>query len=274
MDMDACTDITEQRLQRADLCEVFLVEVVDHIEGWLDRYTAKRTFDLLLAQERYRVEGGLYEVGIYYGKFFAILVGAGFRTKSPVLGIDTFEYVRQADFLAGFMARVGPYVLQRSGFLEDVGASVIQTKSTDIGAATIRSRLGGGDARFVSVDGSHEFNDVLWDLDVARTLLAPGGIIAVDDYLHPICLGVTAATDRFLSQCLDLVPFAYVANKLFLCRPAWADRYRSEVEAAIVHDAADPKSRAFTVHVEGGPASRRNIEASYSGYRVLTIPLH
>lgn len=136
----------------------------------------------------------------------------------------------------------------------------------------MRQRLGAS-ARFASIDGSHEFDDVMWDLSVARDVLLPGGIVAVDDYLHPICLGVTAATDRFLAQVIDLVPFAYVANKLFLCRPGWADHYRADLERAILADRHDPKGAAFGAQVDADAAARGNIEAAYAGYRILTVRL-
>lgn len=261
------------RSTQARLCDAFLQQVTDRIEGWLDRFTAKRTFDLLAAQERFGVAGALYEVGLYYGKYFSLLVHAGVRAQSRIVGLDTFDYVPQPTFLAGFLTTVAPTVLGRDGTLDDLRTGLMAARSTDVSAAALRTHFGGGDARFISIDGSHEFDDVLWDLAVARELLAPGGIIAVDDYLHPICLGVTAAADRFLANHFDLVPFAYIANKLFLSRPAWADRYRDETEAAILHDDADAKGRAFKIQAESGPAARRNIEAIYAGYRVLTVAL-
>ena len=273
MDSNHHTVDSEQFVERASQSEDFLANVVDRIEGWLDRFAAKRTYDLLLAQERHGVRGGLYEVGLFHGKYFSLLVDAGFRSAAPILGIDTFDYVSHPDFLAGFMAVMGPYRLHRAGQLSDFGAAVLQTRSTDIGAAAVRASLAGNDARFISIDGSHEFDDVLWDLGVARVLLAPGGIIAIDDYLHPICLGVTAAADRFLAGCTDLVPFAYICNKLFLSRPGWADRYRQDVEAAILRDQADPKGRAFKVQSDSGKKGRGNIEARYAGYRILTVAM-
>ncbi len=253
-------------------CEHFLSHVVDRIDGWLDRFAAKRTFDLLQAQERHLVTGALYEVGLYHGKYFSLLVHAGVRSGSTTIGIDTFDYVPAPTFTSEFVDVVSPYVLNRHGDLAELSTEIIQNKSTDIGPSALRSRLG-GDARFISIDGSHEFDDVLWDLGVAQAMLAPGGIIAVDDYLHPICLGVTAATDRFLANSMDVVPFAYVANKLFLARPGWADRYRSETEWAIIHDEKDPKGRAFKMQVAAGAAGRGNIEAAYAGYRILTVAM-
>lgn len=249
----------------------FMTEVVDQIEGWLDRFTAKRTFDLLLAQERAGVDGALYEVGLYHGKYFSLLIDSGIRCGSRIVGVDTFDYVPEPAFRAGLEQLLSAYFGVNTT-LGSFDVHLLGLPSSDIGAADLLSKLG-GQARFISVDGSHEYTDVLWDLTTAREVLVPGGIIAVDDYLHPVSLGVTAATDRFLMQYDDLAPFAYIANKLFLARPGWADRYRRAMEASIVADEDDPKSGAFRAQLEAGALARVNIEATYAGYRVLTVPL-
>lgn len=119
--------------------------------------------------------------------------------------------------------------------------------------------------------GTHEYEDVLWDMRVAEQVLAPNGIISADDFLHPISLGVTAAIYEFVYTNPSLVPFAHVSNKLFLCRPGWADRYRSCIEAAVLADETEPKSQAYRQSFNAG--HRRNIEASFRGYRILTIRL-
>jgi hypothetical protein len=251
--------------------ERLMTGVVDRIDGWLDRFTAKRTFDILQTQEQFLVAGALYEVGLFHGKYFSLLIDSGIRSGDRVLGIDTFEYVPESTFRSEIEDILSNYY-GVSAKLDTFNVKILAQPSSDIGAADLQHHLG-GHARFISVDGSHEYLDVLWDLGIARQMLAPGGIIAVDDYLHPISLGVTAATDRFLMGCDDLAPFAYIANKLFLARPSWADRYRQAMELAIIADLIDDKSRAFRAHLECGKAARVNVEANYSGYRVLTVAL-
>jgi hypothetical protein len=147
---------------------------------------------------------------------------------------------------------------------------IIKSPSGDISARTLLEELG-SEARFVSVDGSHEYHDVLWDLRVADQVLAPGGIMSIDDIINPICLGVAAATYNFLATAPALVPFAQVSNKLFLCRPGWCDRYRSALELAILADVAEPKSQEYRKHYDAG--TRRNIENVFQGYRIITIRL-
>ena len=70
----------------ADLREnrLFIASVVERIEGWLDRYAALRTIDLLRSQEAGGVCGPVYEVGLYHGKYFAVLL------RSAVITGDNF----------------------------------------------------------------------------------------------------------------------------------------------------------------------------------------
>jgi hypothetical protein len=247
--------------------QAFLETIVDPMTGWLDRYAAKRTLDLLEFQETHEIRGSLYEVGLYHGKYFSLIARSAAITGSKAVGVDMFEYLTIEKFQAYFDEKFSPKQLAE---ISDFRWSVLAKPSCDISAAQLFGELG-SEARFVSVDGSHEYDDVLWDLRVAEQVLAAGGIISADDFINPICLGVTAAIYHFLDATPALVPFAHVSNKLFLCRPGWADRYRAVLEAAILADESEPKSQEYRKHHDAG--ARRNIEAIFRGYRILTIRL-
>ena len=248
--------------------QAFLETVVDPMIGWLDRYAAKRTLDLLEYQERNAVDGSLYEVGIYHGKYFSLLARSAALTGSKVVGIDLFDYLTPERFRAYFDEKFSPTNL--AAVASNFRWMVIEGSSGDISAGRLLKELG-SEARFISIDGSHEYDDVMWDLRVAEQVLAPAGVISVDDIINPICLGVAAATYHFLDSTPTLAPFAHMSNKFFLCRPGWADRYRSALESAVLADEAEPKSNEYRSHYDAG--ARRNIENVFRGYRILTIRL-
>ena len=125
-----------------------------------------------------------------------------------------------------------------------------------------------GEARFISIDGSHQYRDVLWDLRIANRMLNTRGIVAVDDFLNPVSLGVTFATCHFLDRCPDLAPFASITNKLFLSRPFMAETYRQFIEDRIMAD-TDEKSRNFQKGVVGN--HRENVEAVLPGCKILAM---
>lgn len=243
---------------------LFMANVVDRIEGWLDRFAALRTIDLLRFQELRGIGGPVYEVGLYHGKYFALLVRSAACTGERAIGIDSFAYVAREQFEREFADRASLGDMGTLDFRLLAGAS----REWDAGELL---EVLGAPARFISVDGSHEHDDVLWDLRIAGSLLAEAGVIAADDYLNPTCLGVNEAINRFLIATAEVVPFAYIANKLFLCRPAWANLYRGELERCIMADRAEPKSAFYRAQVAAD--GRHNVEPILFGRPVLSIPL-
>jgi hypothetical protein len=81
----------------------------------------------------------------------------------------------------------------------------------------------------VHVDGHHDEVHATIDLERADRLLAPDGVIIVDDYRHSGFPGVASAMYRFLERC-DYRMFLATENKAFLCRTAahsdWYGRMR------------------------------------------------
>lgn len=56
---------------------------------------------------------------------------------------------------------------------------------------------------FLFLDGSHEFEFVLQDLNLWSRFISRGGLILVHDYYHPIQTGVSRALYKFLSENSD-----------------------------------------------------------------------
>ena len=95
----------------------------------------------------------------------------------------------------------------------------------------------GDRSRFVHIDGVSLGADVLWDLTLADSVIAPYGVIAIDDYQNPQCLGVAEATFQFFqAQSRMAVTFAYVAGKLLLSGRLYAAEYKSRLEAYVSSD--------------------------------------
>jgi hypothetical protein len=245
---------------------LFFEQVTNKIDGWLDPFTAARTMDLLDFQDQACVSGAFYEVGIYKGKYLSILLRSALLSRSKLVGIDCFNAVPRSSFEEGFYQ-----VTEKDALSERYKYDffIMEGFSAVWSAKDIMDRLG-SEARFISVDGSHDFPDVLWDLSVAEKVMAPGGIISADDFFNPNCLGTNQAINHFLANTDHVVPFAYIAGKLFICRPAFAKRYRDEVERGTMADRESPKAQAFRNQVEGG--FRYAAETIFHGERTLQIP--
>ncbi len=207
---------TDPRGEVLDLPPIdFITRHVSPIAGWLNPPAAMVTIGLLDAQEAGASAGGLLEIGVFKGKYFAVLLRSALRRGDKIVGLDTFEFVDQ------------PTVKDALSFLaEPQSYELIEGKSTNTTAAALRGKLG-GPARFISIDGSHGVADVLWDLELASDLLAPGGIVALDDFLNPVALGVNEGAHRFFQKPRPIAPFGFAANKLFLCAPQNAQAYKT-----------------------------------------------
>jgi len=235
----------------------FLINVVHGIPGWLVDYTALTTMDVLKFQEKTGISGSIFEIGVFAGRYFVILLRSAIKSNSVIVGLDTFQYVDQDRVLA---------------FLNPVLAdydkiSLIKGLSREWNASDLVAKLG-EPSRFISIDGSHNKLDVLWDLRLAEELTSNEGVVAVDDFLNPTALGVNEAVNQFFLQPRNLVPWAYLPNKLFLARPAWAYRYKTFLEETVLHDEVSPESNRFRDNLHQG---RHYVEVSLFAEKILIV---
>jgi Methyltransferase domain len=235
----------------------FLINVVHGIPGWLVDYTALTTMGILKFQEHSGISGSLFEIGVYAGRYFSILLRSALKGHSVSVGLDTFQYVDQDQVMA---------------FLHSVWAdhgkiSLIKGLSSEWNASDLIAKLG-EPARFISIDGSHNKLDVLWDLRLAEQLTSKEGVVAVDDFLNPVALGVNEAVNQFFQQPRNLVPWAYLPNKLFLARPTWAYRYKTFLEETVLRDEISPESKRFQENLRNG---RHEVEVSLFSEKILIV---
>jgi hypothetical protein len=235
----------------------FLRDVTSLIPGWLVDYSALMTMELLHWQERSNVKAPLLEIGVYAGKYLSILLRSGAQTGDNVYGLDTFDLVSEESAL---------------GYLQQnpIGAMPIFIKapSTNFTASDLLQRLG-AKPRFISIDGSHEFDDVFHDLRLSEELLDSRGIIAVDDFLNPMAFGVMEAVNMFMSTPRSVRPFFYTGNKLYLCRPNRVDTLIAVLEAYMLADSIEPWSEMFRNTLA---SSRQNVESCAWRHKFIHVP--
>lgn len=139
-----------------------------------------------------------------------------------------------SDLLAGAFGTLG-------------NVALFQLDSTTLTADRVREDCGGAPV-FMSIDGSHEAGPVLSDMRLADAVLDAEGIVAMDDVLNPLALGVNEGVARYLSgPNPDLVPFAYAANKMFFCR---ADIHAARLEEATAYLDSRGDDPSFPVYAQ------------------------
>ena len=196
-------------------------ELVAGLEGWLAPDAADLTVRLCSLQAGLGLRTGVLELGVYRGKYLALLAAAHEGTGVPVIGVDMFierigepipmEHVAHfAGLIVDNVRRVAP----------GTAPVMLAADTRALDAAGLLGHCPAGYS-FVSVDAGHEADDVVHDLGLAAGVLSAGGVVALDDAFYGPLPGVTEGLFRWLagSDGGGLAAFAYCGRKLFLCRP-------------------------------------------------------
>jgi hypothetical protein len=234
----------------------YLRAFVHPLPGWLIDYAAIRILDLLAWQEQNAMHGPLFEIGVYHGRSLALMLRSALRAKERVVALDTFQFVPLDTVKTGVAPIADPESIVW-----------LQTSSTLCSSRQLLHVLG-ADPRFISIDGSHECDDVFWDLRLAEDMLAARGL-AVDDFMNMVAMGVNVGVHKFFATPRNLAPFAYTCNKLFLCRPQLAPSYRHAFEQMVVADQVEPLSASFR---QSSATNRSLVEQTLWGKSLVVVP--
>jgi len=206
----------------------YLAEDYEQVRGMSSRFAAAICGFLLRRQSGLGVAGDFVEIGTFEGRFF-IALALGLAPGERALGIDTFEWPN-AGVEARFLANCAAH-LPRERY------SAWKADSRTLTSADLRARLGGS-LRFVHIDSEHKRDYLEKELALVHPLLHEGGVICLDDMLHPgYPLAPTAAFD-YLARHADMRLVCVIdredivaSAKFLLCRTDWFARYRDELLA-------------------------------------------
>lgn len=199
----------------------YLDEGYHRIAGWLHRPAVDVTLALGELQRAAGRLGPVCEIGVWQGRYLALLSFVG-APEAPIVGVDPFIHVSDRDRqIASMRTNLATYAAGPERL------HMIERSSTTVPAVELLAAAG-GPFQFISVDGDHTMRGCLHDLHLAQQVLAPGGIVAVDDICNMSCPGVVEATVRYgVTPGATLRPFAIVGNKLFMTDQAHCAEYRT-----------------------------------------------
>ncbi len=187
-------------------------EDVAAVPGWFQPYDVD-LFRVLLEESHARLGAGdLAELGVYLGKS-ATLIGGYVHAGETFTVVDLFGQGAAAEGNAEENA--DQYAdLSRAAFehwylmVHDTLPTVVEGPSE-----SIVDHARAGAHRFVHVDASHLYEHVRADVEAARALLAPDGVVVFDDYRAEHTPGVAAAVWQSLDK--GLSPFALSPVKMY-----------------------------------------------------------
>jgi methyltransferase family protein len=167
------------------------VKSIADIPGWfpeIDQYV----FEHFLSPGAVVPAGDLVELGVYLGKSAAFI--GGFRRDGEVFTVcDLFG--RPPDDGSNIRENAKSYAdLDRRSFERNYLAlfDELPVIVEDLSSAIV-DHVAAGSVRFLHVDASHMYEQVVVDIDSARTLLLPDGVVAFDDFRSAHTPGVSAA---------------------------------------------------------------------------------
>ena len=213
------------------------------IDGWNEHgaFTALEILDDI--QNDRGIRGHVCEIGVHEGQFFFALA---LLTENDELyiAIDVFEdqhrnidhsgIANSLRFKESALKYVGDYdelisrlVTIRSDSLK-LTSEMLSIRIMNMGTQFLKG------VRLMSIDGGHTRLHVLNDLKLAEKSIVDGGVIIVDDFLHPKWPGVTEGAHVYCSDPYSrLIPFAYGNKKLYLTTDIYAPIYLQEFDNVI-----------------------------------------
>jgi SAM-dependent methyltransferase len=189
------------------------LERIDEVPGWL-YFRDVCVFDIIDAwQAQYRIHGDILEVGVFMGRS-AILLGYLCRDNEQLVVCDLFEDAPFDDaeealdlhWYRGLNRRMFEANYLR---FHATLPSVLQCRSAELLDHGLRKQS----FRLVHIDGSHLFDAVRRDIEIARVLVGAGGVAVFDDILEPHAPGVPAAVWAAITHG-DLIPLVLTKQKL------------------------------------------------------------
>jgi len=200
-----------------------LATLADKIEGMLSVFSMAAVDMMLSFQEELGAKGSILEIGTYRGKS-AVILGAHLRDAERLVLVDINDYLDRA--------AIEP---------NKESTDFVVTHSEKLRSALPNYRGRRGSFRFIHIDASHGYHETVHELGMADELLAPLGIIALDDFTNLNYSQNIAAIFKYLfTTDTKLTPLVVTDEKAYLCR-----REEFDLFAPLILDAslAEMKSR-------------------------------
>ena len=208
----------------------YLAEGYESVVGMSSRFAAAIVARLMAIQSDLGVRGHFAEIGPFEGRFFIAMAHA-LAVGEKAVGIDLFDWPNP-EIIDRFHANC-----RKHGVPEErrvtLKADSRTMKPEELLAAA------GGPIRLMHVDGEHSRAALLKDLALTTAVMAEGGVIVLDDMLHPGYPTLMVAVQEYLEANPDIVPLCVIdretivaATKFVLCGRTWFKRYEEALLAA------------------------------------------
>lgn len=198
------------------------------VAGMSSRFAAAVCGGLMRIQVEMDVDGPAVEFGTFEGRFFIMLCHA-LAAGETALGIDRFDWPNPQviDRFEANCLKHGVPPERRITWKADTHA---------MRPEDLLTKLGGVAPRFMHIDSEHSRAGLAKELELATAVLAPAGVMVLDDMLHPGYPLLAVAVHEYLERhpemrvaCIIDRETVVGATKFVLCRAEWAKRYEERL---------------------------------------------
>ena len=162
------------------------------VVGMSSRFAAAVSCGLMRIQTDLGIKGPVAEIGTFEGRFFIAMAHA-LADGERALGIDLFDWPNPQviDRFEANCAKHGVPAGKRIMWRAD---------SRSMTPDDLLAKLDGQRVRLFHVDGEHSRHALTRDLELATAVLADGGVIVLDDMLHPGYPTLMVAVQDYLQR--------------------------------------------------------------------------
>ena len=169
----------------------------ESVAGFLTPLASQFMSILLSHQLEETYQGSLVEIGTYMGKTFIGLAKAS-RESESVVGLDLFPPEVETAFKESIKILTASQLSR---------LSVIKKNSLAISIKEWMALLR-QPARFVHIDGGHNYKAIINDLCVSSSYLTENALVIIDDFMHDWYPDLTEGIIDGLKASRNLVPVA------------------------------------------------------------------
>jgi predicted O-methyltransferase YrrM len=194
------------------------------VVGMSSRFAAAIAARLLGIQSELGLKGPFAEIGTFEGRFY-IAMAHMLKADEKAVGIDLFDWPNP-EIIDRFHANCAKHNVPEERRV------TLKADSRSMKPADLLKSAGGKKIRMFHIDGEHSRAALSRDLALATAVLCDGGLIILDDMLHPGYPTLMVAVQDYLVSQPDMVVLAIIdresivaATKFVLCQKSWFKRY-------------------------------------------------
>lgn len=198
------------------------------VVGMSSRFAAAVSCGLMRIQTDLGVKGPVAEIGTFEGRFFIAMAHA-LADGETALGIDLFDWPNP-EVIDRFEANCTTHGVPAEKRI------TWRADSRTMKPEDLLEKLGGERVRLFHVDGEHSRHALTRDLELATAVLGDGGVIVLDDMLHPGYPTLMVAVQDYLQRHPEMVVLSIIdretivaATKFVICQAAWFKRYEEKL---------------------------------------------